>query len=215
MRMLRSRFGSQIEFLRFDPNQAWTVETSIRYLKKMNELDLEYCEDPTWNIEGMSLVRKTVDVPLATNQCVTGFDQLPSAIRAHCVDVILVDLYFWGGPSAARKLASLCEVFNIGVAIHSDRELGIGTAAGLHFKATTPMVSHHYDSHYHHQTEDIITEPFEFRDGGLKLPTGPGLGVELDRKQFERCAQRYRDAGDAIEFFDPRRPNWVPHLPLW
>jgi glucarate dehydratase len=215
MRLLRSRFGSQIRFLRFDPNQAWTVETSIRYLKKMNELDLEYCEDPTWNIEGMSLVRKTVDVPLATNQCVTSFDQLPSAIRSHAIDVILVDLYFWGGPSAARKLASLCEVFNIGLAIHSDRELGIGTAAGLHFTASTPMVSHHYDSHYHHQVEDIITEPFQFKDGGLRVPTGPGLGVTLDRKQFERCAQRYRDTGDAIEFFDPYRPEWVPHLPLW
>lgn len=215
MRALRRSFGEQIRFLRFDPNQAWSVETSIRSLKKMEELDLEYCEDPTWNIEGMSLVRSSVNVPLATNQCVISFDQVPSAVRRHPVDVIMVDLYFWGGPSAAKKLAGICEVFNLGLAIHSDRELGIGTAAGLHFAATTPGVSHPYDSHYHHQTEDVITQPFRFENGGLRVPDGPGLGVELDQKQLKRCAERYAAQGDAVEFFDPYRPHWAPHLPLW
>ena len=215
LRQLRRCFGDQMKWVRFDPNQAWSVETSIRLLKKMEEFDLEYCEDPTWNIEGMSLVRKSVNIPLATNQCVISLDQIPAAVHYHPVDVIMVDLYFWGGPTAAKKLASICEVFNLGLAIHSDRELGVGTAAGLHFAATTPMMSHPYDSHYHHQVEDVIAEPLVFRDGAIQVPSGPGLGVELDPKQMARCAERYAQQGDAVEFFDPHRPNWVPHLPLW
>jgi glucarate dehydratase len=78
----------------------------------------------------------------------------------------------------------------LGLAIHSDRELGIGTAAGLHFFASTPTVSHPYDSHYHHQLEDVITEPFQYKNGCISLPDKPGLGVELDRKQLQRCADR-------------------------
>lgn len=215
LRGLRTEFGKEIKFLRFDPNQAWSVETSVRILKKMEQFDLEYCEDPTWNIEGMSLVRRSVSVPLATNQCIISFDQIAPAVRQHPVDVIMVDLYFWGGPLAAKRLASICETFNLGLAIHSDRELGIGTAAGLHFVATTPTVSHPYDSHYHHQEEDVITEPFQYKDGCIAIPSRPGLGVELDPKQLKRCAERYAREGDAIEFYDPYRPNWIPHLPLW
>lgn len=106
-------------------------------------------------------------------------------------------------------------VFNLGLAIHSDRELGVGTAAGLHFAATTPAMSHPYDSHYHHQVEDVIKEPLVYRDGAIQVPSGPGLGVELDPDKMARCAERYRRQGDAVEFFDPHRPNWIPHLPLW
>lgn len=216
IKALREVFGDGIKFLRFDPNQAWTVETSIRYLNRMERFDLEYVEDPTWDLEGMSLVRSDVRVPLATNQAVIGFQQIAPAVRMRAIDVLLVDLYFWGGVTQAKKVAAICETFNIGLAIHSDRDLGIGTAAALHFWASTPQMSHHYDTHYHDQVGDVIAEPFVFRDGGLRAPEGPGLGVTLDEDRLRYHARLYEEHGDDVEFFDPKqRPGWTPHLPLW
>ncbi len=212
---LRKAYGSKIRFMRFDPNQAWTVETSVRYLSRMAQYDMEYVEDPTWTIEGMALVRDRVPVPLATNQALISFEQFAPAVHRRGVDVVLVDLYFWGGISQAKKVATICETFNFGLAMHSDRELGIGTAAGLHFVASTPQVSHYYDTHYHDQVDDVITERHTWKDGKMKVPTGPGLGVTLDRQALERCHRLYLERGDAVEFFDPRKPNWTPHLPLW
>ena len=57
--------------LRWDPNAAWSVETSIRIGQRLLAagIDLEYLEDPTANLEGMSQVRKAVPIPLATNMC--------------------------------------------------------------------------------------------------------------------------------------------------
>jgi glucarate dehydratase len=216
IRELRREYGDQIKDLRFDPNQAWTVETSIRYVNKLEQYDLTYIEDPTWDLEGMSLVRERVRVPLATNQCVISLPQLAPAVRMKAIDVLLVDMYFWGGISQAKKVAAICETFNIGVAIHSDRDLGIGTAAALHFWASTPTMSHRYDTHYHDQVGDVITEPFVFKDGGLRVPEGPGLGVEIDRDRLAYHARLYEEHGDDVEFFDPvHRPGWSPHLPLW
>jgi len=212
---LRRTYGDQIQFMRFDPNQAWTVETSVRYLNRMAQYDMEYVEDPTWNIEGMALVRDRIPIPLATNQALISFDQFPPAVHRRSVDVVLVDLYFWGGITQAKKVATICETFNFGLAMHSDRELGIGTAAGLHYVASTPQVSHSCDTHYHDQVDDVITERHTWKDGKMKVPTGPGLGVELDRGAVERCHRLYLERGDSVEFFDPRRPNWTPHLPLW
>ena len=73
VRQLRERFGDQIEQLRVDPNQVWCVETAINELKKLDAYDIEYCEDPTNNLEGMSRVRDSVNIPLATNMAVPEF----------------------------------------------------------------------------------------------------------------------------------------------
>lgn len=216
VRELRREYGDDLKFMRFDPNQAWSVETSIRYVNKMEAYDLEYIEDPTWDLEGMALVRERVCVPLATNQCVISLPQIAPAVRMRAIDVLLLDMYFWGGISQAKKVAAICETFNIGVAIHSDRDLGIGTAAALHFWASTPTMSHSYDTHYHDQVGDVITEPFVFKEGGLRVPEGPGLGVTIDPERLAYHARLYEEVGDDVEYFDPQhRPHWSPHLPLW
>jgi glucarate dehydratase len=213
VRLIRKRFPKTR--LRFDPNAAWSVGTAINTLRKMSEYDLEYAEDPTWGIEGMSLVRKDVPVPFATNMCVINFDQIPLGVRTRCVDIILSDVHYWGGLASNKKLAGVCETFQIGLGMHSDRELGISTAAQIHLAAALPYMTYAPDSHYHHQVDDIITDPFRFRDGFFKVPDAPGLGVELDPEKLKKYHRYHEEKGEAGEFLDPFRPKWSPTLPLW
>jgi glucarate dehydratase len=213
VKLLRERFPDSE--IRIDPNAAWSVGTSINTLRQMMEYNLEYAEDPTWGIEGMSLVRRDVPVPLATNMCVINFDQIPLAVRTRCIDIILSDVHFWGGLASNKKLAGICETFQLGLGMHSDRELGISTAAQVHLAAATPYLTYAPDSHYHHQTDDIITQPFQYSRGCFKVPDGPGLGVEIDREKLAKYARLYQEKGEAGEFLDPHRPEWIPTLPLW
>jgi glucarate dehydratase len=199
--------------LRFDPNGFWSVETSIRILKQMEQYNLEFVEDPTLYIEGMARVRKEVSIPFSTNMCVIWFNQIMPAVRLGAIDMIQEDLHYWGGLQLNRKLVSIAEALQLGLAIHSDRELGISTAAVLHFVSSQPWLTHAVDSHYHHQEDDIITEPFTYRDGKIKVPDGPGLGVEIDRKKLDKYAKMYKEQGDVNEFYDSRRPNWIPVMP--
>lgn len=215
VRRIRETCGPRVRNIRVDPNQAWSVETSIRTLRKLDQFDLEFCEDPTWGIEGMSLVRRSIPVPLATNMCCISFEQIPLVVRTRALDVILGDMHFWGGPIALTQLAKICDTFNIGMSMHSDRELGISTAAILHFAAASPTVSHAIDSHLLDQSDDIITRPFEFKDGCLRVPEGPGLGVDLDREKLDRYHAMYLDRGDRDEFQDEMRGEWTANLPLW
>ncbi|MBI4923289.1 MAG: hypothetical protein HY834_16225 [Devosia nanyangense] len=203
--------------LRWDPNAAWSVETSIRIANQLmwRKIDLEYLEDPTSGLEGMSQVRAAVPIPLATNMCLVAYDQLAPGIRMHSVDVILSDLHFWGGFQQSRKMIAVAEAFNLGIGMHSDRELGISTAAMLHFAASTPYLAHAIDSHYHDQIDDVITSPFVYEDGCMRVPEGPGLGVELDRDKLEKYHGDYLRDGAVNEFYDPRRPSWVPALPVF
>ena len=203
--------------LRWDPNAAWSVETSIRIGRRLlaEGLDLEYLEDPTWNLEGMSQVRQSVPIPLATNMCLVTFDQLAPGIRMRSVDIILSDVHFWGGFRDNQRMIAVCDAFQLGVGMHSDRELGISTAAMLHLAAASPTIVYAIDSHYHDQVDDVITEPFVYRDGCFGVPTGPGLGVELDRDKVERYHRLYLEQGQVNEFYDARRPGWVPALPIF
>lgn len=215
VRRIRETCGSRVRNVRVDPNQAWSVETSIRTLRKLDQYDIEFCEDPTWGIEGMSLVRQGQPIPLATNMCCVSFEQIPLVVRTRALDIILGDMHFWGGPTPLMQLAKVCETFNLGMSLHSDRELGISTAAILHLAAAQPMVSHAIDSHIPEQDGDVITRPFEFRDGCLTLPHAPGLGVELDAEALEKHHRLYLDVGERDEFQDEARSGWSPHLPLW
>jgi len=215
LRLLRKRFPESR--LRWDPNAAWSVETSIRMGRRLlsEGIDLEYLEDPTWNLEGMSQVRKAVEIPLATNMCLVSPEQLAPGIRLRSVDVVLSDVHFWGGFRENQKMMAVCEAFQIGVGMHSDRELGISTAAMLHLAASSPSLVYAIDSHYHDQVGDIITTPFKYQKGHFTVPDGPGLGVEVDWDLVRKYNQLYKKQGEVNEFYDPRRPDWVPALPIF
>jgi glucarate dehydratase len=203
--------------LRWDPNAAWSVETSIRVGRRLlaKDIDLEYLEDPTSGLEGCAQVRRSVPIPLATNMCLVAWDQLAPGIRLRSVDVILSDLHYWGGFRQNQKMIAVAEAFNLGIGMHSDRELGISTSAMLHMAAATPYITHAIDSHYHDQIDDVITQPFVFEDGSLTVRDGVGLGVELDRDKLEKYHRAYLKEGAVNEFYDPRRPDWTPALPLF
>jgi glucarate dehydratase len=203
--------------LRWDPNAAWSVETSIRIGQRLlaEGIDLEYLEDPTLTLEGMSQVRKAVPIPLATNMCLVAWDQLAPGIRARSVDIILSDVHYWGGFRQNQRMIAVADAFQLGVGMHSDRELGISTAAMLHLAAATPYMRYAMDSHYHDQVDDVITAPFVYVDGSFRVPDGSGLGVTLDPEKVAKYRRLYEESGTVNEFYDPRRPGWVPALPLF
>jgi len=215
LELLRERFPDAP--LVWDPNAAWSVESTIRIGRRLlhDGLELQWLEDPTSWPEGMSQARQSVEIPFATNMCLIGPDQLAPGIRARSVDVIPADVHYWGGFRANQKLAAVCEAFNLGLGMHSDRELGVSTAAMVHLACAIPNLTYAIDSHYHDQVDDVITTPWIYRDGAFELPSGPGLGVELDRDKLAFYHRYFLEHPEVNEFFDPRRPDWVPALPLF
>jgi glucarate dehydratase len=185
--------------LRLDPNAAWTPATSLSVARALAGV-LEYLEDPTPGIDGMASVARQAAMPLATNMCVVAFSHLPPAISADAVQVILSDHHYWGGLRRSRLLAGICETWGIGLSMHSNSHLGISLAAMVHLAATTPNLSYACDTHWPWKTEDVVRDSFVFSGGALRVPDGPGLGVELDRdalgalhEQYNKCGIRDRD----------------------
>lgn len=211
--LMREQLGSRLRGIRIDPNAVWSVDTSTRVLNRLADYDLHFCEDPTWGLEGMARVRERTTVPLATNMACVTFEQIPDAVRMKALDIILGDIHFWGGLTPALQLAKVCETFNLGLGLHSDRELGISTAACLHFAAAERMVNHSIDTHWIEQADDIITTTYTFENGRVAVPTGPGLGVEIDHDKLQKYAQYHEQVGEASEFVDPMQDNFQAKFP--
>lgn len=193
LRAIRSRLPD-VE-LRVDPNAAWSVPDSVRAGLRLEELDLEYLEDPCAGIEGMAEVRRRVRIPLCTNMCVVRFEDFAPAVRLGAVDVVHGDVYKWGSVSATKHLAAHCQTFGLGMNLHSGGELGIATAAHLAVVGSTPILDRAIDSMYYLHADDII-EPLDLAGGALAVPSGPGLGVVVDEDKLARYAALNEKEGD-------------------
>ena len=209
MKALHAAFGPDVP-LRLDPNALWTVETSIKFGREMEGI-LEYLEDPCRTQEGMAAVRRALKTPLATNMCTTSFDDLPGSVKHASEDIILTDHHYWGGLRASMELAAHCRIFSRGVSMHSNNHGGISLAAMTHLGAAMPNLSYALDTHYPWQWEDIIVGGRMKIEGGcVTLPTGPGLGVELDRAALAHAADNYRRCGFTERNDEPEMQKKVP-----
>ncbi|MEJ7837974.1 MAG: enolase C-terminal domain-like protein [Thermomicrobiales bacterium] len=199
---------------RYDPNGVLTVEESIRFGHAIEDIANDYFEDPTWGLNGMRRVRSMVRIPTATNTVVVNFEQLAANILDLAVDVILLDTTFWGGIRQCIKAANVCETFQLGIAVHSSGELGIQLATMLHLGAVLPNLGFSADAHYHHLSDDIIVGgKMTYVDGKIAVPTGPGLGVDLDRAKLAEYAAMFQDMGGYPYDRDPGRPGWYALVP--
>jgi glucarate dehydratase len=204
--------------LRLDPNTAWSVATSIKVGAALEGV-LEYLEDPTPGINGMAAVAREVSMPLATNMCVVGFDDVPRAIAERAVGVILSDHHYWGGLRKVQDLAAICDTFNLGLSMHSNSHLGISLAAMTHVAAAVPNLTYALDTHWPWKSEDVIVDAFTFHDGSLAVPTLPGLGVELDRDALARLHEQYVKCGiterSDTRYMQSIQPAYDATLPRW
>ncbi len=213
--------------LRIDPNGGWTTETSIRVGRDLNGI-LEYLEDPTNTMAGMSATRGALladgnAMPLATNMVVTAFDHIHEAVLTDAVQVILADHHYWGGLRAITQLGRLAQTHGIGLSMHSNSHLGLSLLAMVHVAAATPHLTYASDTHYPWQdASDEIIEGgrVPIVDGKIAVPTCPGLGANLDqdalargRERYDRCPYRERD--DRTPMRERVDPNWEFKLARW
>lgn len=149
-------------------------------------------------------VAQATTLPVATGERLYSRADVLPALRAG-VAVLQPDLSHAGGISETRRIASLAETFDAGIAPHCP--LGpLALAASLQIAFSTPNFVIQEQSigiHYNRGAEllDYVLdrEVFRFHDGHLLRPTGPGLGVRVDEA--------------AVRAADGRAESW--HNPVW
>jgi glucarate dehydratase len=185
LRALRVALGDDVK-LRWDPNASYPPAQATVLCQQLEELNLEYYEDPTSTIASMAQLRARMQTPLATNMCLVNFDHLATALRQPCVDVVLADLVMWGGPQSMVELGDVTPLFGFEMTIHSAFELGLGMAANLQIAAAVDPVRRAIDFGLENMVHELIVPHIPVHNGRVAVPDGPGLGVEPNWDEVAR-----------------------------
>jgi glucarate dehydratase len=202
--------------LRIDPNQAWSLETSVKMAKLLEPVGMEYLEDPCPGLDGMAALRRETKLPLATNMVVTKLEHVKPAIEKGSIDIVLLDNHYMGGLNNVRYWAAICEAMGWGCSGHSNNHLGISMAIMTHMNCAISRVGFDADTHYPWTTEDVIKGPRpEFVKGAMALPDGPGLGVGIDPDKLAHLAEnvaRTKSRRDLLLKWTPDYPQHGPQV---
>ena len=183
---LREALGPDVK-LRWDPNASYPPAQATVLCQQLEDLNLEYYEDPIHGIPGMAQLRSRMKTPLATNMCVVNFDHLVHFLHQPCVDVVLADLVMWGGIQSMMELGAVTPLFGFDLTIHSAFECGIGMAANLQVAAALDPVRRAIDFGLENMVHELIVPHIPVRNGRVAVPDGPGLGVEPNWEEIGRC----------------------------
>lgn len=183
-----------------DPNGAWSLAEAVRLCRDKHSI-LAYAEDPTGAEAGfsgrevMAEFRRATGLPTATNMIATDWRQMAHSIQLQSVDIPLADPHFWTMQGSVR-VAQLCDMFGLTWGSHSNNHFDISLAMFTHVGAAAPGKVTAIDTHWIWQDGQRLTkEPYLIRDGLIRVPNKPGLGLEIDMVEVEKAHQAYKNMG--------------------
>jgi L-alanine-DL-glutamate epimerase-like enolase superfamily enzyme len=190
VRAVREAVGSEID-IAFDC-AGYSVESATRLARALEPFRLLWFEDalPRESVEPFARIKAAASTPLLTGECLYTRFGFKALIDQGCVDMIAPDVQKTGGILETRRIADLASLKYMLVAPHCVAT-PVGTAASVHLCAAIPnFLVLEYHAIYIPEWGGLIREPVPFLDGGfIRVPEGPGLGVELDYDAARRLAR--------------------------
>jgi L-alanine-DL-glutamate epimerase-like enolase superfamily enzyme len=188
---VRRVVGSKID-LGFDPNNGYSVSTAIRMGRRLqDQLEIAHYEEPIpqHDYRGLAQVVAALDVPVAAGEHEYTRWQFRDLIETANVDILQPDLVKCAGITEALRIASLASTFNRALVPHQTQP-SIGNTANLHFTAALCRTETPQEFNYDMEKAETMRRAFPnmpaLEKGFMRVPDGPGLGLELDEKELAR-----------------------------
>ncbi len=192
---VRKAIGPRIGLM-LDANHGYDVLEAIALGRAVADLDIGWFEEPVVpdELDSYLEVRKGQPIPVAGGECEFTRWGFREVFLRRAIDIVQPDTCAAGGLSECKKIADMAAAFGVRYVPHV-WGTGIGLAASLQLLAVLPHVPPRLtprepmlelDRSEHPFRQAILKTPIEAVDGRVTIPTGPGLGIEVDRAALER-----------------------------
>ena len=192
---VRDAIGADVRLM-VDANHCLTVPQAIRIGRELEKLDVEWFEEPISpeDVDGYVEVTRALDMAVAGGEnefTRWGFRDL---VVRKAMDIIQPDVCAAGGISECRKIATLASAHGVECVPHAWGS-AIGLAATLQFLAALPDQPPslrpmppllEFEQCENPFRDHLSREPIVQHRGKVQIPTGPGLGIEIDRAILDR-----------------------------
>ena len=198
-RAVREAIGPAVALM-VDANHAYDAVAAIRLGRKIEAHDIGWFEEPVppEDIAGHLAVKAALSIPIAGGECEFTRFGFRDLFVSRAVDIVQPDTCAAGGLSECKKIADMSEAFGIRYNPHV-WGTGVAIAASLQLLAVLPPHTPpslapaepmlEFDRTEHPIRQAILTQPIEHERGIVRVPDGPGLGIEIDRAALARFAK--------------------------
>lgn len=190
---VRRAVGDGVEIL-VDVNGAFSAHHAIEIGRQLEDLGVFHFEEPRpfYDLDGLAQVADALTVPIASGEMIFTHHQYRDLIVQGRVDILQPDIVKVPGFTEFQRIAALASAFGKPMTIHNTQPI-LSTVAHLHVCAACSNMP--YAQEYNIEPISIrdewpvLKDPLQVQGGYLRVPGGPGLGVELDDAVVARLAQ--------------------------
>lgn len=191
---VRETFGDIL--LQVDANAAYTL-ADARHLSRLDEFDLLLIEQPfpEEHLRAHAQLAAQLTTPICLDESIVSAQSAADAITMGACSIVNVKAGRVGGYLEARRVHDVCQAHGVAVWCGGMMETGLGRAANLALAALPGFTlpgDISASGRYYHQD---ITQPFVMEEGHLRVPAGPGLGVDVD----EAALREVTSSVDVVE----------------
>ncbi|WP_371574327.1 mandelate racemase/muconate lactonizing enzyme family protein [Streptomyces sp. NBC_01314] len=193
LRAIREAVGDDL-ILVVDANGAYDAADAIRMGRAMEPLDIRWFEEPVFmdDLGGYEQIHRMTSIPLARGETDFGIFTMRDVIERRLIDVAQPDLGRCGGITGARHIWTLAFAHNIAFAPHTGFSGGLSQLAAIHVAAAAPSLLALEYMFIDNPCREIFQGGYpQPEEGLLRVPNGPGLGLQLDMDKIERYTVRH------------------------
>ena len=174
-----------------DANQGWSPEQAVQYVRAVDSAGLDFFEQPVMgaDLAGMAKVASATGIPISCDEGLHQIEDLRRHHDARAARGASLKTIKLGGLRAVCEAAALCDELGMKVNLAGKiADSGIATAAVLHLAAAVEKLDWGVSLTSPYLAEDILATPLDFSRGHAGVPSGPGLGIEVDETRVRRFA---------------------------
>lgn len=213
VRAMREALGPEMELL-IDAHRRVAPMHTIRVARRIAEFDITFYEEPCLsdNLDLVAEARRNIPIPIVTGETLYTKEDFARVFEKRAADIINPDTCAVGGLQQMFDIAAMAQPHAVAVSPHNYNSTIVGLAATVHFSAVIPnFVIAECFINLKEACDEIAINPLVFEEGGwLALPTGPGLGVDIDMDLLARNGYRDFPHKDMRQYYEefPRK-NYV------
>ena len=191
---IRKHFGKNIKLV-VDANQGWEMVEALEFIEGINGYHLDLLEQPIErrNLAGLKKISEQSVCSLSADESLVEAADAAQLIRERVVDVFSIKVSKNGGLDKSKLIAQMAAGFGLECLMNSMLEFGITQAASLHLGCTLPNLldcGHAYGS-VTRMSDDITDFDQNISDGIVTVPSGAGLGVNLNEDKLKKYTKDY------------------------
>lgn len=175
-----------------DVNQAWDMTTALKAIPQLHDGGISMIEQPLALQERHNLIALSQRMPVTilADEAVTDSHAAFALASGGFTGAFALKIAKAGGPAQVIKLAHVAQSAGISLYGGTMLEGTLGTVASLHAWSTLQMRSGTEMFGPLLLKDDIVTTPLDYQNGQVKLPQGPGLGIEIDEDKLRHYARK-------------------------